>query len=343
MAEDFQAAPSTPQGACLQGVRESDAMILILGERYGAIQSSGLSATHEEYNEAIQRIPVFAFIQESTKSDSRQQGFISEVQDWNKGALTKYFSTGRELQRLVSQAIHEFDVRAVMNDADRASIASRASYLASEDSNQANWYSTDVTRLSVAVVGHPEQQIIRPATLESTELQEQIEMAIVYGDHRLFDRHLGVQIQSYMDSIEFTQSSASVRLTETGSIGVRLNAAYGSDDDAVGFPAMVEEDMGEKIRKCLQFASSILDSIDSSFRMQHIAIAVTIVGSIAHIPWTTRDTYNPYSSYVPMRTGNALAPETLVLTRSSFGHDVAAHADDLTVKLRRALEARSTF
>jgi hypothetical protein len=52
VAEDFGALPHTPQVACLDGLRRSAAVVLILGARYGAKQISGLSATHEEYREA---------------------------------------------------------------------------------------------------------------------------------------------------------------------------------------------------------------------------------------------------------------------------------------------------
>ncbi|WP_411201673.1 DUF4062 domain-containing protein [Kosakonia cowanii] len=38
MAEDFGARSDSPQVTCLKGVRESDAVILILGSRYGAKQ-----------------------------------------------------------------------------------------------------------------------------------------------------------------------------------------------------------------------------------------------------------------------------------------------------------------
>ena len=51
MAEDFGAQAHSPQIACLNGVRDADLIVLILGESYGAVQSSGLSATHEEYRE----------------------------------------------------------------------------------------------------------------------------------------------------------------------------------------------------------------------------------------------------------------------------------------------------
>src|SRR6185295_20078467 len=52
MAEDFAARVSSPQVACLGDLRQADLVVLILGDRYGDIQASGLSATHEEYREA---------------------------------------------------------------------------------------------------------------------------------------------------------------------------------------------------------------------------------------------------------------------------------------------------
>jgi hypothetical protein len=65
MAEDFGAQPTSPQVACLQGVRDSDLVVLILGERYGAIPpGSSLSATHQEYREARASKPVLAFVQQ---------------------------------------------------------------------------------------------------------------------------------------------------------------------------------------------------------------------------------------------------------------------------------------
>jgi|SRR5579862_4994433 len=39
MAEDIGARPDSPQIACLQSARESDLVVLILGERYGVVQA----------------------------------------------------------------------------------------------------------------------------------------------------------------------------------------------------------------------------------------------------------------------------------------------------------------
>ncbi len=40
-AEDFPASPGTPQQACLAAVRDSDLVVLLIGERYGYPQPSG--------------------------------------------------------------------------------------------------------------------------------------------------------------------------------------------------------------------------------------------------------------------------------------------------------------
>ena len=65
MAEDFGAQPNSPQIACLQGLRGSDMVVLILGEEYGFVPAgSSLSATHQEYREARETKPVLAFVQQ---------------------------------------------------------------------------------------------------------------------------------------------------------------------------------------------------------------------------------------------------------------------------------------
>src|SRR3546814_17173961 len=62
MAEYFGAQVSSPQIACLTGLRQSDLVVLVLGTRYGVKQASGLAATHEEYRETRGRKPILIFI-----------------------------------------------------------------------------------------------------------------------------------------------------------------------------------------------------------------------------------------------------------------------------------------
>ncbi len=62
--EIFGARPELPLESCLAEVRRCDAMILVVGPRYGALTPAGdVSFTHEEFREACRRgIPVFAFL-----------------------------------------------------------------------------------------------------------------------------------------------------------------------------------------------------------------------------------------------------------------------------------------
>src|SRR5258708_2827908 len=93
-AEDFGASPSSPQQVCLAGVRAADIVVLILGQRYGAVQPSGLSATHEEYREARnEQKAILVFVQEGVTREPKQSEFVTEARTWNAGAFTASFST----------------------------------------------------------------------------------------------------------------------------------------------------------------------------------------------------------------------------------------------------------
>ena len=86
--------PTSPQAACLAGVREADLVVLILGERYGARQQTGLSATHEEYRAARETKPVLAFVQEGMEAEEAQMDFIHEVQGMVERALPCWLPFG---------------------------------------------------------------------------------------------------------------------------------------------------------------------------------------------------------------------------------------------------------
>ena len=62
--EYFVSSPDSPIEACLSSVRRSRLYILIVGMRYGSVESgSGKSFTELEYDEAVKnKIPVLAFI-----------------------------------------------------------------------------------------------------------------------------------------------------------------------------------------------------------------------------------------------------------------------------------------
>jgi hypothetical protein len=130
MAEDFGARPTSPQVACLQGVRDSDLVVLILGDRYGYVQgTSGVSPTHEEYLEARGKKPILMFVQEGVERDEQQAKFVSEAQSWQQGQYRAGFKTADELRDLVTRAIHDYQLANAAGHLDTAALSEAAAEL----------------------------------------------------------------------------------------------------------------------------------------------------------------------------------------------------------------------
>lgn len=128
-AEDFGARADTPQRTCLASVRGADVTVLLLGDRYGAIQGSGLSATHEEYREARESSEVLAFIRSGTSPESPQRDFIEEVQGWAGGQFTVSYATPDELVTAVTRALHELELARQRGPADEEDLKRQAEAL----------------------------------------------------------------------------------------------------------------------------------------------------------------------------------------------------------------------
>lgn len=83
-ANRFESWPSSPDGpieTCLSQVAESEALVLLLGCRYGTLEKeTGLSVTHLEYRKAMELgLPVFAFILPAEQREPGMERFIQEV------------------------------------------------------------------------------------------------------------------------------------------------------------------------------------------------------------------------------------------------------------------------
>lgn len=126
VAEEFGAQAASPQIACLNALRSSDLVVLILGGRYGYAGSSGLSPTHEEYLEARGRKPVLMFVQENVDREEQQAKFISEASGWQAGQFRESFKTAGELGKLVTRAIHEYQLASAAGPLDTAALSNNA-------------------------------------------------------------------------------------------------------------------------------------------------------------------------------------------------------------------------
>jgi hypothetical protein len=329
MAEDFGAQPHSPQIACLTGLRQSDLVVLILGEQYGAVQSSGLSATHEEYREAKGRKPVIAFVQEGVSRDSQQIEFVAEVQTWEGGLFRGSFSTPADLRISLTRALHDYDLANAVGPVDHENLVARA--LAVLPSERRGYSSSGAT-LSLSVSGGPTQSIIRPIELEKPALADALHQKALFGERRVFDLSMGVDRRISGDTLVISQAGhAQVSLNEQGTVLVTLPVRR------TGRMSMelIFESVQEQIADALEYSSWLFDHIDPTQRLTHIAVAVTLSGA-EHMAWRTlrESEANPNSIGLGSGTGQ-YSPVSVHRPRAALRLDATHIVEDLVVPLRR--------
>jgi Domain of unknown function (DUF4062) len=107
--EEYTAQPVPSREACLRGVEEADAYVLLLGEHYGdKMPDTGTSPTEEEWIVARRRgIPILAFRKRDVAPDPDQAAFIMRIEDYAAGVFREAFSTTAQLLTLVAAALRE--------------------------------------------------------------------------------------------------------------------------------------------------------------------------------------------------------------------------------------------
>lgn len=343
MAEDFGAAPHSPQIACLNGLRSSDVVVLVLGDRYGTVQgTSGLSATHEEYREARGRKPVIAFVQEGGDPDAQQRAFITEVQGWEGGLFRGGFREPSELQAGVTRALHDYELATAVAPTDPEALVARATELLPRANGNG---SSGTPRLHLSIVGGPLQKVLRPVQIEDASLEEWLHQAALFGEARVFDRAAGVRAGVDHAALVLEQErGARVQLDEEGAILLRLPVNQPRTRDGRGFGGLsflIEETVQQRIATGLAFAGAILERIDPTQRLTRVAIAAQIEGA-EHLGWRTQAEHNasPNSGTVSMGFGQDRPPVTVCQSRAALRLNTVPLIEDLLVPLRQQWKAR---
>lgn len=337
MAENFGARPISPQLACIQELRRSDRVVLILGADYGFVPpGSTLSATHQEYREARGTKPVLAFVQQGVDRDERQAAFVAEVQAWEGGLFRGGFSDAHDLRDAIVRALHDADMAVAVDPLDEREVTHRATALLPED-GRGQGYSV---KLDVAVAGGPAQRILRPSQLEATDLSEHLQQAAMFGAHRLFDRTLGSE--GGLDGSDLVlrqEGGASFRLTEQVSLAIRLPLDRRTRDRRGGGMdgmVIIEEDVRARLDDAIGFTAEVLERIDSTERLTHLAIAVRIADA-EYRAWRTQAQHaaNPGGMQVGQLAGRERPAVSVSLRRAALRLGRADLIDDLVVPLRR--------
>jgi len=335
-AEDFGAAPDSPQQACLAGVRDSDALVLIVAATYGHVQASGLSPTHEEYREARDTRPVLVFIQRGVQPDRQQAAFISEIQGWEHGHFTASFSDVDDLRDRIIRALHDYVLANETAPLDEVELANRARSLVPIKG------ATGGTDLLVAVAGGPLRAVLRPAELESAELRRFLLAEALTGGDAVLTPSAGTDISVRGDAIHLTQEHGSglVAVDEAGNLLV-VQPALEQRDFRSGITSLIEEVISERITRAIRFCARVLDHVDSAQRISHVAPVAALRGA-GYSPWRTRAEHERSPNAATMGFGSAepvivtLAPP--VRRRAALLHDTQRLAEDFTVRLRREVK-----
>ena len=346
IAEQFPALPNSPQSACLASLREADVMILILGERYGATQESGLSATHEEYNQARNcSIPVLVLIQEDIDPEPDQARFIAAVRNWTAGSLSANFRTPHDLQNAVVRALRSLERTQEREPPGDEDALERV--LARIDAMGVPSWSASEPTLVVAVAGGPRRQILRPSELEDEALSKQIEQEARFGSYPLFYGTQGVTTSLDNNALilsdeQFnTTSPTSLLVDEEGTIRVARAAYRRREGDRFSIPSLIEEDVQDDIRASLGLVDGMLGRIDPSQSLNRVAIAAAILGQVSHLPWRTRAEHNASPLSASLGWGRSDDPIQVNLNQTTrdrselTGQAADRVAQDLTVLLRR--------
>lgn len=334
-AEDFGATPQSPQQTCLAGVRDSDLVVLVLGARYGFRQASGRSATHEEFDEARHHRPLLAFVQDGVERDADQETFVRTVEEWGTGNFTARFRTPQELQTVVTRALHQWELAQAAGPLDEADLIERARSYVPQTSDAA------VASLYLVVTGGPRQQVLRPAQMESSQLQEDLTKRALFGEHHLFTTSLATNAKVDHSTLTLSQGQVAITVDELGSVRLKLPTMR-RREGVLELPVLVEEELRERVSHGLAFVTGVLDQIDPMNRLSDVVVIAALLGAGMH-PWRTRAEHeqNPHGGMLGSGPDRAIVSLTPAQRhRAVWTVDRATLLDDLIVLLRREMRGR---
>lgn len=332
MAEHFGAKPHSPQIACLDGIRQSGAVVLLLGSGYGSKQGTGLSATHEEYREAKGSRPVIAFVQEGITPEADQAEFIKEVQAWEGGLFRGSFSTAEKLKANITRAIHEWQLSMVAGPLSPENMLQQAIKNVTAEQEE---YRHSTPSLVLAITAGPEQAVLRPSEIEKPELARELLKQALFGDNPIFTTEAasedGVQGNSLV--IYQGRDERAIKLDPQGGILFRLKL----EQDRMGM-VVIKERIEQQIIGAFKYAAWLLDRIDPTQRLTHIAFSATLSNEHSIVIRTQAEhdaSPNSYSMGFGQQENEPVHLTPPHRPRAALIYEAEHLAEDLVTLLRR--------
>lgn len=332
MAEDFTAMVQSPEVACLEGLRQSGLVVLLLGSGYGAKQATGISATHQEYREAKGSRPVIAFVQEEITPDGDQAAFIREVQSWEGGLFRGGFATAEKLKADVIRAIHEWQLSTAASPLDPESLLRQA--LANVEAGREE-RRRGIPSLVLSIAAGPSQAILRPSEIEKPELARDLLQQSLFGANSIFTTETGSEKLVQGDSLIIHQGRGerAIKLDPQGGVTFRLKL----EQQRMG-SAVIKEHVERQIVDALKYTAWVLERIDPTQRLTHVAFAAALTDADSIVIRTqaehdaSPDTYNYGFGRAENDPIHLRPPHR---ARAALSYEAEHIAEDLITLLRR--------
>jgi hypothetical protein len=336
-SEDFSATPDSPQIACLAGIRQADVVVVLLGARYGPVQASGMSATHEEFAEARATKPTLVFIQAGITPEPEQATLIQEARDWSGGGIAPGFRDPDDLKAKLIRGLHELELSRAAGTADPDEMLNRARGLIPASN------SVNETSLILAVASGPRQPVLRPTELEDRQLARDLMQDALFGDAALLDAADGTSTRVQGSVLSIEQARARIAIDTEGSITIVRPTHRNRGWDG-SLTALIDEDIKEDLDRGLRFADRLLERIDPTRRLTHVALVAALLRG-SYTAWRTRAEHAASPTSMTMNMSGrdeavaVLAPPSR--PRPALHHQASELAADLTAVLRRQATERS--
>jgi hypothetical protein len=250
--EDFTAQPVASREACLRGVEEADAYLLILGSSYGEpVFDTGLSPTEEEWNAARRRgIPILVFRKDGIEMDEGQQEFARKVEEFTGGRFRVTFARPVDLQTEVVRAISE-----LASGPEKLVWRPMVERVQVPWVQGANGFQRSISQGAIVechLVTVSPEQIIQATALESLPTA----LARIGRDHGLFSAADGLDVDSDTDrawaiagqAVRDLSRGIQVRRDGTSSVWIELPG------DGLG-QIFDRQDIEERVSKALSIAA----------------------------------------------------------------------------------------
>ncbi|WP_060577701.1 hypothetical protein, partial [Aureimonas ureilytica] len=249
------------------------------------------------------------------------------------------FTTPDQLKGFITRAIHEWQLANAAGPIDPHEMLVRAQAHLPENRGR-GYMRGNGPVLALSLACGPQQNILRPAEIESPQLVEDLKRTALFGPVQIFNPERGTSHRLDGDGLLITQGdeAGSVRLGPGGDLLFRLPLATGRMGMVV-----IEEDVREEVSRAVAFANAALDRIDPTQRLTHIAPVLTFPET-DHLVW--RDRAEQQASPDSYSMGGFGRPEPgpvhlnpAIRPRAALALDGGHMVEDLIVLLRRAWKA----